>query len=318
MTQTTADSHRAREYALRLQNSLTQVVVGSERTVRHLLAAYLTRGHVLLEDFPGTGKTTLSKALAAAVGLSFNRIQCTPDLLPADILGVSIYSPKTESFTLHKGPIFADILLADEINRASPRTQSALLEAMAERQVTLDVTTHRLAPDFFVIATQNPVELQGTYPLPEAQLDRFALRLSLGYVSEQQEVDLARTRSKQLSDPRIDACLTRAELAAITAAADEITISDEVLTYAVRLVTTTRARPAIALGASPRATLTLIRCARALALFDGESFVTPEHVQELAQPVLAHRLTLASSARYQGLDPRHAIEEILAETPAPK
>jgi MoxR-like ATPase len=300
----------------RLAETLSQTIIGNEITVRHLLAAYLTRGHILLEDFPGTGKTTLAKALSAAVGATFNRIQCTPDLLPADILGVSIFNPKLNDFELHKGPIFTEVLLADEINRASPRTQSALLEAMAERQVTLDVATHALPDEFFVIATQNPVEFHGTYPLPEAQLDRFAMCLSLGYLTTAAEIELVRTHDRR--QVPVHACVTALALAQLRHAITEVSCAVELIGYAVRLVGATREHEAVRLGASPRASLTLVHCARALALFDGSPFVTPDHIQELAGPVIAHRLLLTQNARFEGLENRTVVRQLLAATPVPR
>lgn len=300
----------------RLVDQISESIIGSGTTVRHLLAAYLTRGHVLLEDYPGTGKTTLAKSLAAAVGGTFNRVQCTPDLLPADILGVSIFNPKLNEFELHKGPVFTEILLADEINRASPRTQSALLEAMGERQVTLDVATYPLAPGFFVIATQNPLEFQGTYPLPEAQLDRFALCLSLGYLPLAAEIELV--RSARYRDAVRNACVTASELAMLRTAIADVPCAMELIEYIVRLTSASRTHAAVRLGASPRASLTFTECARALALFDGSEFVTPDHIQELALPVLAHRLVLTQNARFEGLDSRAVVGQLLAATPVPR
>jgi MoxR-like ATPase len=300
----------------RLIEALGQVVLGNRQTLRLLLAAYATHGHVLLEDVPGTGKTTLAKSLAVSLGVSFNRIQCTPDLLPADILGVSIFNPRHGGFEPHKGPVFTEILLADELNRASPRTQSALLEAMAERQVTLDTSTHPLAADFFVIATQNPVEFHGTYPLPEAQLDRFALTLALGYLPTTEEVELVMTERQRVHAAH-GQTITAGERAALFAAVAAVPCARELAEYAVRLVTATRTHADIELGASPRASLTLVRCARALAAFDDLAHVLPEHLQELAVPVLAHRLVPRVDAAQRGHNARRIVQEILAETAVP-
>ena len=299
-------------------DNLAQVVASDGATIRHLLAAFFAGGHVLLEDFPGTGKTTLAKALAASVGLQFNRIQCTPDLLPADILGGSIFNPQTHRFEVHRGPLFTEILLADEINRASPRTQSALLEAMAEAQISLDGATHALPPAFFVIATQNPVEFEGTYPLPEAQLDRFALRLSLGYLAPEHEVAMLKARA--VNDPltALSARIGVDQVLAVRAQARRIGVSDELLRYAVDLCGATRHMPELHVGASPRATLTLLRCAQVLACTDGIAHVLPEHLQELAIAVLAHRLLLKPASRHAGIDAVRLVGRALETVPVPR
>ena len=312
------DIRQQLEIFQRLSTNLSRVIRGQDPSIRLLLSEFLTKGHVLLEDFPGTGKTTLAKALARSVGADFQRIQFTPDLLPTDILGVSVFNPQSASFEVHRGPIFAEIFLADEINRASPRTQSALLQAMGEAQVSLDGTLYPLPELFFVIATQNPVEFHGTYPLPEAQMDRFAMRLSLGYVSAQQELDII---SAELAGPPIDdtdACVSRADVIEFEKAARAIEVSDELKRYAVDLIAATRMQPELSLGASPRASITLVKCAQALAIFDGSGFVTPDHIQQLAAVVIGHRIVVDANAGFSGTTTNTIVERLLSEVPVPR
>jgi len=299
------------------QRQVGRVIRGKPDAVRLLFTALFAEGHVLMEDVPGVGKTTLAKALAFTVGMEFSRVQFTPDLLPADILGASVYSPKDGTFTLRKGPIFTHLLLADEINRASPRTQSALLEAMNEHQVSIDGRIEKLAEPFLVIATENPVEYYGTYPLPEAQLDRFAVQLTLGYPDAESELALLADRRK--SDPLdgLQPVLSLQELLQIAEQVRAVELEDSVASYMQTIIRTTREMPEFWLGGSPRALLTLSRCAQAAAWLDGRNFVTPEDVRKLVRPVLAHRMVLTLESKHGGVIPGDLLDGILKKIKVP-
>ena len=301
----------------RLRAGIGHVMSGQTATINKVLSAFLAGGHVLLEDNPGTGKTTLAKALAKSVGVDFHRVQFTPDLLPSDILGVSVFNPRDQDFKFHAGPIFTQVLLADEINRASPRTQSALLEAMAEGQVSIEGKTHALDDLFFVIATQNPVEFRGTYPLPEAQMDRFAVRLSLGYVSAEAEVVIVNAQEQTHPLDALQPCLTAQDVRALKQHVKNIRISDELKRYVVDLARATRGAPSVQLGAGPRASLALVRMAQALALVQGGDFVTPDHIRDMVVSVLAHRLTIDPAAKFSGLSAQDVVGDLLKSVAVP-
>ena len=302
----------------RLEQAVSGVVRGQEVTVRRVLACLVSGGHLLLEDYPGTGKTTLAKAIAQSIeGVRFSRLQFTPDLLPSDVLGVSVFDQKTQEFRFLPGPVFTDILLADEINRASPRTQSALLEAMAERQATVDGKRYDLDGLFFVVATQNPVEFRGTYPLPEAQMDRFAMQCGLGYVSEEEEVAILNDQRREHPLERLEPVATRAELLDLVAAGREVRMSEELKAYVVALVAATRGMKDVQLPASPRASLALMRVSQTMSLFEGREFVAPETVQDLATDVIAHRLVIDPEAKYSGRTGRQIVGELLESVPVP-
>ena len=300
-----------------VKKQLNRVIRGKEKVLQLLFAALFAEGHVLMEDVPGTGKTTLAKALALSVTADFSRIQFTPDLLPADILGSSIYSPKEGTFFFRQGPVFTNLLLADEINRASPRTQSALLEAMNERQVSIEGKELKLIKPFLVSATQNPIEYYGTYPLPEAQLDRFAVRLSLGYPDEESELQVLKDRRR--SDPleTLQPILNCDEIRRIQEEVRTVEIEDSLADYMMQVIRATRESNEIRLGASPRALLMLSRCAQSMAWLDNRMFVKPDDILALIQPLLAHRLVMTLESKHAGVTPAMVLDEIVKKIRIP-
>ena len=317
MIQADASGLSGKEIYHQIADNIETVMKGQTAAIRKLLAAFASGGHVLLEDYPGTGKTTLAKALSLSVDAQFKRIQFTPDLLPSDIVGVSIFDQKEGNFRFHEGPIFANIILADEINRASPRTQSALLEAMAESQVSVDGNLRRLQDLFFVIATQNPVESRGTYPLPEAQMDRFAVQFSLGYIAQEEEVNILSAQIEGHPIDRIQPCVDLPDIFTLKEQVQQVRVSQELKRYIVDIVNATRMAEGVQLGASPRASIALMKVAQALAMFDGYEFVTPEQIQEIAVPVIAHRLVMDSQAYFAGTTAINVVEDILKSLTVP-
>ncbi|MDQ6698085.1 MAG: MoxR family ATPase [Actinomycetota bacterium] len=296
-------------------DNIARVIQGKADVIELVLLCLISEGHLLVEDVPGVGKTSLAKALATSIDCTFGRMQFTPDLLPSDVVGVSVWDRTTGRFDFRPGPVFSNIVLGDEINRASPKTQSALLEAMAERQVTVDGVTHRLAPPFMVIATQNPIEHEGTYPLPESQLDRFLMRVSVGYPGRDAEVSILDTHGGDDALESLRPVLTAAQIAGLVAAVRAVHVAAPLRGYLVDLAEATRAHPAVAVGMSPRATLALQRVARARAATEGRSYVVPDDVKALAASVLSHRLLLSPEAQLQGMGAADVVAEVLNRVP---
>ncbi len=303
----------------RLTAALESTVLGQRQVVADLVTAFLARGHVLLEGVPGVAKTLTARSMASALGLDFSRVQFTPDLMPSDILGTNVFRPQENAFHLVKGPVFTELLVADEINRTPPKTQAALLEAMEERQVTIDGKTHVLPPHFFVVATQNPLELEGTYPLPEAQLDRFLMRVRVGYPPPEAELDMVRgfhqREGKLAQVPRVLEATTLAELQAQAA---RVACDDSILSYVVKLIRETRANPRVRLGASPRSAQALLAAAKARAALNGSDFVTPDDVKNVCPSVLNHRLILKAEAEVEGLTADDVLRQTLERVQVPR
>ncbi len=298
---------------------IERAVIGKRAALRLILTTVLAGGHVLIEDLPGTGKTLIARSFAAALGLDFTRVQFTPDLLPADLLGATIYDMRSGQFEFRRGPIFTNLLMADEINRTPPKTQAALLEAMAEHQVSIDGETHALPEPFIVIATDNPVEFEGTYPLPEAQLDRFAVQVTFAPLSKEEEAAMLRRRlDRGSAEARLAAVTDAATLAQMQASVEQVTVHDDVLGYVVSLAAATRTHPKVVVGASPRAELDLVQLARARAVLDGRDYVLPEDVKALAVPAIGHRISLRPEMWVRSLRGTDVVEQLLAKLPVPR
>jgi MoxR-like ATPase len=309
----------AGEKCQQVVDQVKKVIVGKEPVLEKVMLAVLANSHILFEDYPGLAKTLMARSFAMSMGCEFSRIQFTPDLLPADITGTYIYNVKTSDFELRRGPVFTNVLLADEINRAPPKTQAALLEAMQERQTTLDGKTHPLTDPFIVIATQNPIEYEGVYPLPEAQLDRFILRLQLGYPNRPEEVEILKRRMERAQeDVQLEPAADAATILALQKTVEGIHVDDDVLGYVTDIVQATRTQRQIEVGASPRGSLAIFKLARARAVFHGRDYVIPDDVKEVAAPALVHRMIMKAESWVKGVDPGKVVDEILKTIPVPK
>jgi MoxR-like ATPase len=317
--ETTLDSVHVRVKAIadRISENVDKVIVGKSAEVQLTVVGLLCQGHLLIEDVPGVGKTMLAKALAKSIGTTFNRIQFTPDMLPSDVTGVSIFNQQTRQFEFRQGPIMAQIVLADEINRATPKTQAALLEAMEEKQVTVDGVTHVLPGPFMVLATQNPIEYEGTFPLPEAQLDRFLLRLSMGYPSTASEIDVLERQQFAHPIEKLEQVVSVDELRAAQADVRQVYAAPAIKSYLVELVTQTRKHPDVYLGASPRGSLALYRSAQARAALNGRDYIIPDDIKALAEPALSHRIIIGPAARIKDVTSRSVVRDILTSLPVP-
>ena len=302
------------EFTDRIIRNVETVIVGKRQQIELLMVSLLCQGHVLIEDVPGTGKTMLARSIAASLGIAFKRLQCTPDLLPNDITGVNVFNQQTSTFEFQPGPVFASILLADEINRATPRTQAALLEAMQEQQVTIDGVTHPLPAPFLVLATQNPIEYEGTFPLPEAQLDRFLMNLTLGYPTAQDEIQILRNLRKQHPIESIEQAVNGNELLELREAVTDVHVDESLERYILAIVRATRTHPDVALGASPRGSLALYKTAQAMAALRNRDYAIPDDIKQLAPLTLGHRLIIKPESQLRGRSPQAILGEILNET----